>query len=68
MPLPFKMNETTTTEFLWNWLKGLSAEDWGPEPDCDGSVAKECFCIETETVHFMNTVLLIHPVWAEYHK
>ena len=68
LPLPFKMDEKATTEFLWNWFKGLEKEEWGPEPNCDGSVSRECFCIETETAYFMNTVLLIHPVWAEYHK
>lgn len=67
LPLPYKMDEKTTVEFLWNWFRGLQTEEWGEAPDCDGSISRECFCIESKE-GYIKTALQIQPVWAEYHK
>ena len=67
MPLPYKLDEKAAVEFLWSWLKSLDTEAWGDEPDCDGSVARECFNVKSVEV-YISTALVLKPVWAEYHK
>ena len=66
-PLPFKMSEQATTDFLWNWFSSLVAEDYGPCSDFDGSAYPECFLIESRDGHF-DLALVMTPTWAEFHK
>ncbi len=65
--LPFEMDVKQATIIAWNWLKQCPKEFWGDEPDIDGSVYREAWRIYN-TYSYFGPLVVVQPVWAEYHK
>lgn len=65
--LPFKMNHEGAVEFVWQWLKSLSTDAYGPSIDTDGSCSKG-WNVKTSSNSWSYTVAEISPRWMVHSK
>lgn len=66
-PFPCKMDRKATIEFVKGWLR---EQDYGREPDHDGSNSKGFTVTNGSTMNIwtMNRILTVEPSWAMHGK
>jgi hypothetical protein len=66
--LPQPMSYESVKVFAWNWLKSRKREDYGREPDIDGSCSRKAWRIHGNGNGWYPPLLIVKNEWAEYHK
>lgn len=67
-PHPYEMSMSQSAEFAWGWLQ---AQDYGREPDHDGSNGRGFRVFVEDWGHVMGihyAVVGVQPAWAMYGK